>query len=397
MKLYQIVLKDILRRKRRVLYAAFGVLIGTMTVVGVLTIAYAGENKIYSQLEKYGANLTIIPEVNSIKAGLGNISLGTVSVGENYIPETVITRVQEIADGEIRQAIKIADDGGPIATVAPRLYVNADVRGISVIVAGIDPQPELVIKNWWVVKEGKYLDGENQALVGSITAELLKFKLGDEINLNGTVFNVVGLLEETGGTEDYQIMTPLPDLQSAFGKEGLISTIDVRALCNACPVELIASEIHRNIPGVKALAVKQIASSEMDLVAKVNRMMIALAGITLIIGIFGVVNTMMTSVHERTKDIGVMRAVGASTSQIVLIFMLEAVLIGILGGILGYLGGTALAYAFGPIIFEDVSISFLPEFVPVALGLSIAVAGIATVYPAIRATRIKIAEAFRTL
>jgi putative ABC transport system permease protein len=397
MKLYQIVLKDILRRKRRVLYAAFGVLIGTMTVVGVLTIAYAGENKIYSQLEKYGANLTIIPEVNSIKAGLGNISLGTVSVGENYIPETVITRVQEIADGEIRQAIKIADDGGPIATVAPRLYVNAEIRGISVIVAGIDPQPELVIKNWWVVKEGKYLDGENQALVGSITAELLKFKLGDEINLNGTVFNVVGLLEETGGTEDYQIMTPLPDLQSAFGKEGLISTIDVRALCNACPVELIASEIHRNIPGVKALAVKQIASSEMDLVAKVNRMMIALAGITLIIGIFGVVNTMMTSVHERTKDIGVMRAVGASTSQIVLIFMLEAVLIGILGGILGYLGGTALAYAFGPIIFEDVSISFLPEFVPVALGLSIAVAGIATVYPAIRATRIKIAEAFRTL
>ena len=397
MKLYQIVLKDIMRRKRRVLYAAFGVLIGTMTVVGVLTIAYAGENKIYSQLEKYGANLTIIPEVNSIKAGLGNISLGTVSVGENYIPETVITRVQEIADGEIRQAIKIADDGGPIATVAPRLYVNADVRGISVIVAGIDPQPELAIKNWWVIKEGKYLDGENQALVGSITAELLKFKLGDEINLNGTVFNVVGLLEETGGTEDYQIMTPLPDLQSAFDKDGLISTIDVRALCNACPVELIASEIQRNVPGVKALAVKQIANTEMELVSKVNRMMIALAGITLIIGIFGVVNTMMTSVHERTKDIGVMRAVGASRGQIILIFMFEAVLIGILGGILGYLGGTALAYAIGPIIFEDVSISFLPEFVPVALGLSIAVAGIATVYPAIRATRIKIAEAFRTL
>ena len=397
MKLYQIVLKDIMRRKRRVLYAAFGVLIGTMTVVGVLTIAFAGENKIYSQIEKYGANLTIIPEVNNINAGLGDLSLGTISVGENYIPETVITRVQEIADGEIRQAIKIADDGGPIATVAPRLYVNAEIRGISVIFAGIDPQPELSIKNWWVVKEGKYLDGENQALVGSITAELLKFKLGDEINLNGTVFNVVGLLEETGGTEDYQIMTPLPDLQSAFDKDGLISTIDVRALCNACPVELIASEIQRNVPGVKALAVKQIANTEMELVSKVNRMIIALAGITLIIGIFGVVNTMMTSVHERTKDIGVMRAVGASRGQIILIFMFEAVLIGILGGILGYLGGTALAYAIGPIIFEDVSISFLPEFVPVALGLSIAVAGIATVYPAIRATRIKIAEAFRTL
>lgn len=378
-------------------YAALGVLIGTMTVVGVLTIAFAGENKIYNQLEKYGANLTIIPEVNSISTGPGNISLGTLSVGENLIPESIVSRVQEIADGEIRQAIKIADDEGPIATVAPRLYLNAEVRGISVIVAGIDPEPEIAIKNWWVVKEGKYLDGENQMLVGAITAELLKFQPGDEINLKGTIFHVVGLLEETGGTEDYQIMTPLSNLQSAFGKEGLISSIDVRALCNACPVELIALAIHQNIPGVKAIAVKQIANTEMDMVNKVNRLMIALAGITLVIGIFGVVNTMMTSVHERTKDIGVMRAVGASRKQIIAVFMYEAIVIGILGGILGYLGGTALAFVIGPVIFEDISISFLPEFVPVALGLSIAVAGIATVYPAIHATRIKIAEAFRAL
>lgn len=281
--------------------------------------------------------------------------------------------------------------------VAPRLYVNAEVRGISVIVAGINPEPELAIKNWWVVKEGKYLDGNGQVLIGSVAAELLKLKPGDEIKLNDIVFSIVGLLEENGGTEDYQVITQLPDLQKAFNKEGLISTIDVRALCNACPVELIASEIQRNIPGVKALAVKQIANTEMDLVNKVSKMMIALAGITLIIGVFGVINTMMTSVHERTKDIGVMRAVGASRGQIILIFMFEAVLVGVLGGVLGYLGGIALAYLIGPLIFTDVAISFLPEFLPIALGLSIAVASIATLYPAIRATRIKIAEAFRSL
>jgi putative ABC transport system permease protein len=397
MKLYRIVIKDILRRKRRVLYAAFGVLIGTMTVVGVLNVAYAGENKIYSQLEKYGANLTIIPDVSSISTGLGDLSLGTISVGENFIQESVVSRVQEIADGEIRQAIKIADDGQPIATVAPRLYINAEVRGVSVIITGIDPGPELAIKNWWKVREGTYLERENQALIGSITAELLKLKPGDTLNLNGVEIVVIGLLEETGGGEDYQVMMQLSGLQKIFNKEGLISTIDVRALCNACPVEIIASEIHRNIPGVKALAVKQIANSEMELVSKVSSMMIALAGVTLLIGIFGVVNTMMTSLHERTKDIGIMRAVGASRNQIMAIFMIEAALIGVLGGILGYLGGTALAFAIGPLIFENISISFLPEFLPLALGLAIAVAGIASIYPAIQATRIKIAEAFRTL
>jgi len=398
MKLYQIVLKDIIRRKRRVLYAALGVLIGTMTVVGVLTIAFAGENRIYGQLEKYGANLTIIPAINNIDTKIGNLSLGKLSVGENLIPQSVVSRVQEIADGEIRAALKAVDDGGGnIATVAPRLYMNETVRGIPIIIAGIDPQPEIAVKNWWVVKEGKYLAVENEALVGGTTAELLKLKPGDEFTLGETKVMVSGILEETGSSEDYQVMVSLATLQKAFNKEGLISTIDVRALCNACPVDIIARAINQSIPGVKAVAVKQIANTEMGLVHKVNRLMLSLAGITLVIGIFGVINTMMTSVHERTRDIGIMRAVGASRRQIITVFMYEALVIGVIGGILGYLGGTLLAYAIGPVIFEDVAVSYLPEFIPVSLGLAIAVAAIATVYPAIRATRIKIAEAFRAL
>jgi putative ABC transport system permease protein len=177
----------------------------------------------------------------------------------------------------------------------------------------------------------------------------------------------------------------------------LLSSIDIRALCNACPVEIIATALNQNIPGIKAVAVKQIANTEMDLVNKVNRLMISLAGITLIIGIFGVVNTMMTSVHERTRDIGIMRAVGASRRQIIQVFMIEALVIGVIGGVLGFFTGTLLAYGIGPIIFEGVSISLLPRFIPLSLGLAVAVAAVATVYPAIRATRIKIAEAFRAL
>jgi len=103
MKLYQIVVKDVLRRKRRVLYAALGVVIGTMTVIGILTIAFAGEARIYNQLEKYGPNLTVIPAISNLDMRLGDLSLGTLTVRENYISEKVLSDIRQIADSEIRQ------------------------------------------------------------------------------------------------------------------------------------------------------------------------------------------------------------------------------------------------------------------------------------------------------
>jgi putative ABC transport system permease protein len=186
-------------------------------------------------------------------------------------------------------------------------------------------------------------------------------------------------------------------LQKAFNKEGVISSLDIRALCNACPVEMIADSINQNVPGVRAIAVKQIAQSEMGLVEKMNNLMFALAGITLMVGLFGVVNTMMSSVHERTKDIGIMRAVGASRKQIIRIFIFEAVVIGVIGGIAGYILGTALAYLIGPLVFEGTTVYFVPQYFPVALVVSIAVAVLAAVYPAMKASEIRVADSFRSI
>ena len=396
MKLYQIVFKDIIRRKKRIFYAVLGVVIGTMTVIGVLNIARAGESKIYSQLEKYGANLTVIPSINNIDTNLGNLNLGTVSVGDNYIDESNLPKIREITDGLIRKARNITDQGN-IATIAPTLYINTKINGANVITAGVDPVSERNIKSWWEIADGKYLSGSNEAMIGAVTAQVLKLKTGDQINLNGTNVTVTGILKETGSGEDYYVYVPLATLQTAYNKAGLISSIDIRALCNGCPVETIAAQLNSGVPGIRATAVKQIANTEMDMVQKVNKMMLALAGITLLIGIFGVVNTMMASVHERTKDIGIMRAVGASRNQIIMVFIFEALVIGIIGGVFGYLAGTALAYGIGPLIFDGATIHFLPLYLPISLGLSVAIAVIATLYPAFNATKIKIADAFRSL
>lgn len=396
MKLYQLVAKEILRRKKRVLYATLGVVIGIMTFVGILTIALAGQAKIYDQLEKYGANLTILPATKSLNTGLGDLTLGTVTVGENYINQDKLLQIRDIADGEIKKSLNL-DIEGNIAIIAPKLYLPATVKETSVMLVGIDPQEEIKIKTWWQTREGNYLENSEEVLVGAIAADLLKLRVDDAIELRGENFAIAGILSETGSNEDYQIFMSLGALQKAFNKEGLISSVDIRALCNACPVETIADSINQNISGVRAVAVKQVAETEMGMLERVNRLMLALGGVTLIVGGFGVVNTLLTSVHERRKDIAIMRAVGASRGQIIKALIYEAIIIGLLGGIMGYIIGTLLAYAIGPLMFEGTRVTYVPRYLPLSLGLAILIAIIATLYPAFRATSIKVADAFRSL
>ena len=396
MKLYQIVLKDIMRRKKRVLYASLGVVIGITTIIAVLTIALAGQTNIYGQLEKYGANLMVMPAISDIDIGLGGLSLGTLAIGENYISEDKLPEIRQIADGMIKAALNIEEEGD-IATIAPKLYINTKVNGTSLIVVGVAPREERLLKTWWKVSQGQYLQATDEALVGAVAAELLGLNVGDKITLNGVEVTTTGILDETGSNEDYHIFVPLETVQQAFDKDGLVSSIDIRALCNACPTSDIASGINENIAGVRAVAVTQIAETEMGMLEKVSRFLFALAAITLAVGCFGVVNTMTTSVHERIKDIGIMKAVGASRNQIMKIFFYEAAIVGLAGGLLGYVAGTLLAYIVGPLIFGGVAVTYVPQYFLPSLALAIFIAVVASVYPAFRASKIKVADSFRSL
>jgi putative ABC transport system permease protein len=296
----------------------------------------------------------------------------------------------------IKDSLNIKDEGN-IATLAPKLYVNTSVKGTSVIAVGIDPAEERAIKTWWRVGQGEYVSGGDQVLVGALGAHLLQINPGDKLTLKNREVTVAGILEETGSGDDYQIFVPLATLQEAFGKEGQVSSLDIRALCNACPVDYIAEAINGSIPGVRAVAVKQVAETEMGMVLRLKNFMLALAGITLLVGLFAVVNTMLASVHERIKDIGIMKAIGASRHQIVRIFIYEAIIIGLGGGIIGYLLGGGLAYIVGPLLFDGASVTYVPQYLPLSLLVAALTAVTATVYPALRATQVKVAESLRSI
>ncbi len=120
MKLSRLMLKDVLHRRRKVAHAALGVVIGVMTVITTLTVAYAAEHRLHAELERYGPNLTVSPATENLAMSMGSLSLGSVTVGENHMPQETVGTIQRLADDAIRRDMGLTGPG-PIATVASRL------------------------------------------------------------------------------------------------------------------------------------------------------------------------------------------------------------------------------------------------------------------------------------
>jgi putative ABC transport system permease protein len=182
MRLYQVTAKDTLRRKRRAIYTSLGVAVGVAVVVAVLTITYAGEKKIYGELDKYGPNMMVTPAVNDMDLRLGDLRLGSLAVGDNYIEEDRLPEVREIADGAIREALGI-DGEEDIATIAPKLFMTSLIKETSIMVVGFDPEQEMLIKSWWRMAEGDYPEQPDEAILGARTSTILDVHLGDSVTI----------------------------------------------------------------------------------------------------------------------------------------------------------------------------------------------------------------------
>ncbi|KYK22491.1 hypothetical protein AYK24_02130 [Thermoplasmatales archaeon SG8-52-4] len=217
----------------------------------------------------------------------------------------------------------------------------------------------------------------------------IKYKEGSNSNFNETYQNltVVGILE-TGGNEDDQVFVNLQVAQKLTSRKNKVHTVQVSALCNACPVDTFAEEIEGNITGVDAKSVKQLVSAEMNILGKIENMMLLVTVVALIASALGVMTTMTSSVLERKKEIGLMKSIGAENKKIMSLFFSEAFIIGILGGIVGYIVGFILSQFIGMSVFST-SIAPRIEVIPIVLVISVLVALIASVIPVRKAVRVE--------
>jgi len=391
MRLHSLVLKDISRRKTKLGLAVLSVVIAAAAIVAVVTTFSAATDGLYEESNKFGANIIVRPEVTTIPLVAGSTSIGSLSTGENYIEESEIPRIHTI------------QNNSNLAVVAPRLYGVAELDDSSVVIMGVDPEKEKTLKPWWKI-QGHWMAAKTpektEVMVGSDIAGPLGLKEGSPITLSqGNISidaQVAGVIESTGGNEDGYVILPLATSQYLLSKEGKVSSLEVRALCNDCPVEEISRQIEEVFPGLEARSMSQIVETEMAVVEHTESSAMAVSIITLLVSTLTVASTMLASVNEKLKEIGIMRAVGASNRQVVFMLFFEGAIIGIIGGGIGFAIGTAASSIAAPMLVS-VSPSPMWEILPAVVGICIVTGMVASIIPAKRALGVDPAEVLRSV
>jgi putative ABC transport system permease protein len=385
MTLKEIAFRNILRRKAKAFFVLIGLSIGIAAVVAVISFSNSMTGDINHKLEKYGANILIVPKTESLSLNYGGVSLGGVSFEMDEIKEEELLRLKHIKNAR------------NIAAAGPLVMGVSEISGRQVLLSGIDFNAAEILKPWWNI-EGKIPD-ENGILLGADTARLMKLSIGDVVSIGARDFSVTGILKQTGSQDDQLIFTTLPVAQEIHNKPGLVSMVEIAALCQGCPIPEMVRQISEVIPNARIMAIQQVVEGRMEALSQFKTFSMGISAVVLLVGSLVVFVTMMGNVRERTEEIGIFRAVGFRKSHIMKIVFIEAGIISISAGILGYLIGEGCAYAaLGFFIEKSEHMMPINMYLPAgAVMMSLIVGLLAGFYPALAASRMDPTRALKTL
>ncbi len=386
MNLNAISIKNLLRRKGKAAFVLAGLVIGVSTVVGIISYVEAMTNDINHKLEKYGANILIVPKTENLALSYGGLSLGGVSFEMEEIRQKDLEQI-----GTIKNSANIAALGPLVLGVAP-------VGQQKVLMAGVDFQAAQILKPWWKLQQGD-LPGADGIILGAEAARVLNLEVGSRLSINDNDLVVSGILQPTGSQDDQLAFTGLGTAQLIFDKQGQVSMAEVAALCKDCPIEAMVKQISDALPGAKVMAIQQVVKSRMETLAQFKKFSYGISGVILLIGSLVVLVTMMGSVRERTDEIGIFRAIGFRKRHVMKIIFTEAAIVSGLAGIIGYFLGFGATKAALALFSENHSglVPFSIELAGGAVVTALVVGLIASAYPAFMAARLDPNEALRAL
>jgi putative ABC transport system permease protein len=385
MDLFDIAWNNLRRRKARVLLLVLGLTIGVTTVVALQTITRTLEADVGNKLDEFGANILVVPHSNSLSLSYGGLTVSSATFD-----------VGELTGRDVAQIWTIPNARN-LSIVAPKLLSATEVRERSVLVAGVDFESELRLKPWWAL-EGSEPGADDHAIVGSRVAGLLGLSVGSLVQVGGQTFQVVAVLAENGQQDDDMLFVDLGAAQRALNRPGVVSLVEVAALCTACPIEQMVSQIQTALPQARVSALRQAVTLRMEMVGQLMRFSWAVSAVVLVIGGLVVLTTMLGAVTERKQEIGVLRAVGFRRRHIVNIILTEATLVSLLGGLLGWLTGMGAAVVLSPVVTQaSLPVSWDPLLALGAVTIALVVGVAASAYPAVRAARLDPTTALRAL
>ncbi len=385
MRLEHIVLHNLRRRKGRAIFLVIGLLIGVATVVTLLSLTDALGQRAQHELENFGANIIITPRSDALALNYGGIQLADVTLVAKELEQSSLANIDDIPNRR------------NVATIAPKVLGAVEVEGQRIMMMGVDPAAEFKLKRWWSIA-GRPVEKGLELLVGDAVVKRFNLNMGDTLKVSGQDFTVVGLLAKTGSQDDQLLIAPLDVAQATLGKQGQVSMVEIAALCHDCPVDDMVNQLQTVLPGTDVQAVQQVVKTRMHALGQFRLFAWGVAVTVVIIGALLVFVTMMGAISERTREIGIFRAIGYRRRHVLHLVLMEATIVSALAGVLGYLTGVAATLVALPLLDGGkASWQWNPTLAVAAVFAAIFVGLLASLQPAFRASRLEPSEALRAL
>ncbi|AKB53967.1 MULTISPECIES: ABC transporter permease [Methanosarcina] len=399
-------LNMLVHSKLRSWLTIIGIVIGIGSVVGILSLGDAMQEQVQSKLSEMDlTKITISPgytKASSNMPGPGGMGGTTTDV---ELTDTDIAALQGLNN--------ISYIEGEISGSVPVIYA---AQNATLSITGVDPQVWQYMTTL-TTQSGRLLEPSDKyvAVIGSGVASGIydqDIGVNQVITINGKAVRVVGILSEEG-EGDRSIYMPIDGAVTLIddAENGVYDSISIKAK-NEDAVDSLTEDIvdklmiSRHIVSdddrdFSVSASKSMAESVTEMTSSMTLFLSAIAAVSLLVGAVGIANTMFTSVLEKTKEIGTMKAIGAKNRDILMIFLFNSAMVGLVGGILGDMLGAFISTLFPMLGLQMMggggssSMYFAPDLMALGLGLAILIGVISGVVPAYRASKLKPVDALR--
>lgn len=398
---FNLAFKNIKERLSRSILTLLGIAIGIMAIISLMGIGEGMNIAVTGELSSLSDTILV-----NVGEGFSIFSMGSQDNNGEYLTQRDITDIERILG--IKEVTTQLTGGGILT------YNGQDV---AVTLTGVDSETMQIQYSIDGLEAGRLLEDtdQNMIVIGSKVAHDYfdnEIYPGGRVHINGQKFFVAGVFGEEGmggltSTDDIVLLSPR-DFEKVTGESNIYSaTVTVYDVNNveaiASEIEQVVNENHGTDDFASATTMSSILESIQMVLGIIQTVLIAIASIALVVASIGIMNTMLTSVMERTREIGIMKAIGATNKDIMVIFILEGMLLSIAGGsigiLLGMLGSRGVTAVLGNMGGPPGSGSLQPVIsltaVVLAVGVSMIVGIFSSLYPARKAAKMSPIEAVR--